>query len=266
VGAQIARNRAVSASSKPSSFRVLIAFVILFALYQSAEGLGARLLGSFAVQAVLMIAMVLAAWPVGRWLGYRGYDAYGLDLRGRSFRLLVAMLLLAVAAKGIAILAGLHGGIYAFAPWSEGGAASLGGLFASVALSTFIPSIAEDMLTRGFLLRAANPGFGGPVFVLASAALFTANHIYRFDSGITEQLRLFVMGLAYTAAAWRWRTLWGAVGLHWGYNLAGGLSDPLISAGAESAVAGRWLTIAVHLALLAVILLIPLDRRDQAPS
>ena len=62
-------------------WRAATAFAILFVLYQAAEGIGGRLLGSFTVQAALMVAVVVAAWPLGRWLGFRGYDAYALEWR-----------------------------------------------------------------------------------------------------------------------------------------------------------------------------------------
>ncbi|WP_066797188.1 CPBP family intramembrane glutamic endopeptidase [Sphingomonas soli] len=239
---------------RPAPARLAAAFLILFALYQSAEGIGGKLLGSFPVQAGLMVAAVLAAWPVGRWLGYRGYDAYGLDLKPRSFALLGAMLLLAMGAKCAGLVWGMQAGVYTLAP------AAITGI-AMAMVATFIPSIAEDILTRGFFLRAANPGWSGWAFVLGSAAIFTLNHIYRFDWGVTEQLRLFAIGLVYALAAWKWRTLWAAVGLHWGYNLANELTGPL--ADAVDATAVRWVTIGLHLALLAIVLLLP-AKRDEA--
>ncbi len=57
--------------------RATVAFAILFVAYQAPEGVGSRLLGSFAVQAVLMLAFLPIAYAVGRWLG-RGFDAFAL--------------------------------------------------------------------------------------------------------------------------------------------------------------------------------------------
>ena len=246
----------------PSTSRLIAAFAVMFVLYQSAEGVGDKLLHSFPVQAGLMVAAVLAAWPLGRWLGYRGYDAWGLDLRPRSFAILAALLLLALAAKGVALLTGTILGIYTIAsPASFPGVGAALVTLALLGISTFIPSIAEDMLTRGFFLTAANRGFTAIGFTVLTAIVFTANHIYRFDAGWSEQARLFVMGLAYAAAAWRWRTLWAATALHWGYNFAGLLFDPVV-AGTGGVEAGRWLTLAVHIALLAIIGLLPPPSRD----
>ena len=67
--------------AQPPRLKAFVAFAILFVLYQSAEGLGGRVFDNFGIQAVLMVAALLAGWPVARWLGWRGYEAYGLDLR-----------------------------------------------------------------------------------------------------------------------------------------------------------------------------------------
>jgi membrane protease YdiL (CAAX protease family) len=220
-------------------------------------------LDNFTVQAVLMVAALVAGWPVARWLGWRGYEAYGLDLRWTSFAVLGAGLMLTLMAKGAALVAGVSAGIASVgaAPAALGALAGAGFL-ASVALTTFIPSIAEDILTRGFLLRAIGVHWTGPAFVLASATLFTANHIYRFDWGLSEQARLFCCGLAYAAAAWRWRTLWGAVGLHWGYNLANAIWERFSPVSIDDVVAGRWLTVAIHLVLLAIVVALPRRTAD----
>ncbi|HQX91859.1 MAG TPA: CPBP family intramembrane metalloprotease [Thermomonas sp.] len=122
-----------------------------------------------------------------------------------------------------------------------------------LALTTFIPSLAEDILTRGFLLRFTPKPLGFWAYVLASALLYTGNHLWRFDWGLTEQLRLFCLGLAYAAAAYRFRSLWAAVGLHWGWNLAGAALSQAWPTTLADAASGRLVSAAVHLALFAVI-------------
>lgn len=92
--------------------RRIAAFAILFGLYQAAEGVGALLLHSDMVQAVIMIAALLTAWPIGRWLGDRGYDAYGLDLSQGSLRLVLGGLVLASMARLAALFWGLANGVY----------------------------------------------------------------------------------------------------------------------------------------------------------
>jgi uncharacterized protein len=243
--------------------RLLVAFAAIFLLYQASEGLQTRLAPGHPAGPALMLAAFLAAWPLGRWLGWRGYDAYGLRLRDGWAALLGAGLLLAMLAKLAALAAGLGAGAYALVP----AAAAAPGLLdiAGTALVTFVPSVNEDILTRGFLLVAipawlARRGRSAPGFwsyVLLSAALYTANHLWRFDAGWSEQFRLFFLGLAYGAAAWRWRSLWGAVALHWGWNFSNALAGAFLGVETVDGEIGRFVSAAAHLALFLIVLLLP---------
>lgn len=235
--------------------RALLAFAAIFALYQTSEGLQTVFAPSSPVGPALMLASVLVAWPLGRWLGWGGYDAYGLDLKPRSLAVLASGMLLAALAFLASRSLGSVLGVYA-AP----GAASTDSVAMVVALAlatTFIPSLAEDILTRGFLLRTLRLRLSGPAYVLGTALLYTANHIWRFDWGVSEQVRLFCLGLAYGAAAWRWRSLWGAVALHWGWNLTNVLADQLMPSDTLQVDSARYLSAAVNLAMLAIVLFIP---------
>ena len=247
--------------------RAWIVFALLFVLYQSAEGVGGRLLHSFAVQASLMLACVVVAWPLSRWLGYRGYGAYALDRAPASFAWLGAGLVLACAGKALAIGAGERLGIYAAtgASFTAAGFAALGTALPMLLLSTFVPSIAEDILARGFWFRAAGIRWRrGFAFVAFSAGYFVLNHIYRLDRGPTEWLMIFCMGLAYATALWRTGTLWAAVGLHWGWNLANGVLDPLLPADTLDAHGSNLLTAAVHVLLTLLLLAVPAARPAAA--
>lgn len=247
-------------------WRAALAFVVLWLLYQSAEGVGDRWLHSYPVQAGLMLACVLLAWPLSRWLGYRGYGAYALG-RGAGLRWWLPVgLLIAVAAKFAASWLGLRLGIYT----PDSTTPAMGGavLFAALPmllLSTFVPSLAEDMLARGFWYRAAKISWrGGVVFVLASSAIYVLNHIYRLGNGPLEWLTLFCFGLAYAAALWRSGSLWAAVGLHWGWNLGNHLVDAVIPATVADASLAPFLSIAAHLAMLLLVCLVPKSGHAEA--
>ncbi len=248
--------------------RVALAFAAIWLLYQSAEGLGTRWLHSDAVRNVLMVSSLLAAWPLSRWLGWRGYAAYALAGDGWR-RWLPGCLVLAVLAKFVAVAVGLRLGAYAGEP-AAGSMAVLANVLPMLLLSTFIPSLAEDILTRGFWYRAAGIRWrSGTLFVLASAAIFVLNHIYRLGEGPLEWLRLFAFGLPYAAVLWRSGSLWAALGLHWGWNLGNGLQDLLLPVSVRDAAGATGLSIAAHLALLAIVLLLPRravtgDRRRTA--
>jgi membrane protease YdiL (CAAX protease family) len=238
---------------------VLVAFATVFVIYQASEGLQTVIAPGNPIGPALMAVALLAAWPLGRWLGWRGYDAFGLELVPKWPAILLGGLLLAALAKLAAL---------ALSP--AVGAGTLGiatpdvslAFVALAVVTTFVPSVTEDILTRGFLLRTIPVRLGAPAYVLGSAALYTANHVWRFDWGMTEQIRLFCLGLAYGAAAWRWRSLWGAVALHWGWNLTAALAGPVSLIGDGSADASRLLSGAVHLVLLAIVFCLP-GRREE---
>ena len=72
------------------------------------------------------------------------------------------------------------------------------------------------------------------------------------------------MGLAYAAACWRWRSLWAAVGLHWGWNLANALSGAVWPVEWADETAMRLAAALVHLAIFAAIALLPgRDRQTE---
>ena len=234
--------------------RFACVFVLLFTLYQTSEYLQTRSAPGQLAGPVLMLATVLLAWPLGRWLGRRGYDAYALELRSASALLLLAGLAIAVAAKLATLLVAQRAGLVQ----ATGDALPLSlGFLAMALLTTFVPSVAEDILTRGLLLRSLPASLGPWSFVLLSALLYTANHVWRFDWGPTEQLRLFCLGLVYAAAAWRWQTLWAAVALHWGWNLGSVLADAVMPVSVVDVSGFRLLSAGAHLLLLALVLLLP---------
>lgn len=239
---------------RPHISRVAGAFIIMFAVYQTSVGLQTVYAPTSPIGPSLMVVALLLAWPLGRWLGWQGYDAYGLDLRRRSLALLGAGMILSSLAFLASRLLGSAMGIYS--P-NDGMAAVSVGFLAFAIVSTFIPSVAEDILTRGFLLQTVPAEFTAISYVVGSALLYTLNHVWRFDWGLSEQVRLLCLGLAYGAAAWRWRSLWAAVALHWGWNLANVLAGEVIPSDTLSIDAARYLSAAVNLALLGIVLLLP---------
>lgn len=253
-------------TGRASPMRVAVGFALLFITYQAAEAMQTWPPVRSQWGAAVMVLALLIGWPVGRWLGWRGYDAYALDLRPRSFALLGGGFVLALLAKGAALWIGLAIGAYGHVNLVQPEQSAMPMLLGFGLLSTFVPSLAEDILTRGYPLKAAGIGWrSGLAFVLASAALYTLNHVWRLDWGWTEQLRLFCLGLAYAAAAWRFRTLWAAVALHWGWNFAGVLSD-LAPIGLADETLARLVSAGIHLVLLGIVLLLPRGLAGDQPA
>ena len=229
------------------------AFLLLWLLYQGSEALQTRFAPGQPVGPALMLLALLAAWPLGKWLGSPGYGSYALSCTPGWAWILAAGLVAAVLAKFGSLEAGRVLGVFVHSPQPATGFAPL--LVVTAAVTTFIPSLVEDILTRGFMMGALPVRPRAVAFVLLSALLYTANHLWRFDWGWTEQLRLFCLGLAYAAAAWRWQTLWAAVALHWGWNLGSVMADATLPMEVLDVDRARLLSALAHLALLGVILM-----------
>jgi membrane protease YdiL (CAAX protease family) len=239
--------------------RIALAFALLFVLYQAAEGIGARLIGSVAVQAAFLLAMLGAAWPLGRWLGFRGYEAYALEWRRTAPLLLAGGLALALLMKYVAVCVGMALNVYA-ARAPEATPAAAVSFLSSIPwalLVTFVPSLAEDIITRGFPYRAARIRWQPWVFVLTSSVLYVLDHIYRLQRGPTEWATLFCFGLAYATAVARTGSLWLAVGMHWGWNLANVLIGDILPHDVLSDTWAPCLSAAAHLVMLAVLFALP---------
>jgi membrane protease YdiL (CAAX protease family) len=244
-----------AASAVPGSApKLFTVFAILFAAYQLPEGLGDRTLHSLPVQATLMIMFLPIAWLCGRMLGYRGLDAWYMARTPRWAALLGACFALAVAVKAAALWIGTQAGIYSFAMTQTAMAGIVAAALVTVPFTVF-SSVAEDILTRGFLMRAG-PGLSTRwSFIAVSACLYVLNHIYRLSNGPLEWLMLFCFGLAYAAALFYSRTLWAAIGLHWGWNYAGQFTGRVASVDAIAPGQAPLVSSLAHLAMLAVVVL-----------
>jgi membrane protease YdiL (CAAX protease family) len=250
--------------SNRSWLKAAAAFLLLWLLYQASEALQTRYAPGQPLGPALMLLALLAAWPLGRWLGSPGYGSYALS-RTPGWAWVLAMgLVAAVFAKCASLGAGRMLGV--FAQISQPAAVLAPLLVLTAAVTTFVPSVMEDILTRGFLLGALPARPRAVTFVLLSALLYTANHVWRFDWGWTEQLRLFCLGLAYAAAAWRWQTLWAAVALHWGWNFGSVLADAALPMEVLDVDRARLLSALAHLALLGVILMPVMRGWPRAPA
>ena len=239
--------------------RRLAALLLLFVWYQAPEGL-ARLGVPFPVWASVMVLFLPAAWLVGRaLLGYRpGLAAYALERRQGALRVLLLLLAASVLLRGLTLWAGSALGVLTLAPLAHpptAGALALGVLGAL--LTTVFPSVAEDILTRGFWYRAWPVAGRGAAFVALSAGVFVLNHIYRLGLGPREWLMLLCSGLAFAAATVRTGSLWGAVGLHWGWNLASSLFDLVLDVQVLQPSVRTLSSAGTGLALLALVLLLP---------
>ncbi|WP_427914191.1 CPBP family intramembrane glutamic endopeptidase [Ramlibacter sp. MMS24-I3-19] len=236
------------------------AFVVLFVAYQLPQ-----LLVRVGVHGGIASSFMLVLFPLAAWLAWwRGEPfgrTYALAWRAHWWSWLVGLFILALAAKALAVVLGVRAGIYAsHGPTS----AALGPAgWAAVALITFVPSLAEDILTRGLWLHSplARTGF---VFVLGTAAVYTLNHVWRLALGPAEWAMLLGFGIAYGLAVWRTGTLWAALGLHWGWNFAGQALDAVWQVDVVDGTGAKLLSAAAHLVLALVVWVVTRGRSRSA--
>jgi membrane protease YdiL (CAAX protease family) len=228
-------------------WRFWLCFLLLLACYQAAEGIGMRFLNSPFWQGVLMVAVLPLALILGAALLTGPLRAYALERRAGAGAWLLRMFAMALLGKFIAIAIGLGSGIYAL---EMRGVALSAAAIAMALLVTFVPSIAEDLLTRGLWFRHGPlRALGGGGFVALSTVVYVLNHVYRLADGPLAWLMLACFGAAYAFALVRSGTLWAAVGLHWGWNAANALVDIFVEVNVLRAGAALLLSAAAHLAL-----------------
>jgi membrane protease YdiL (CAAX protease family) len=244
--------------------RLLACGLLLMAVYQLPEGLGLRRSGSLAVVAALWACFYGVAWGVGRFLGQPRFRAFALGSApgfGPRFGLLLGA---ALVAKALALGLGASLGVYRVQGPSALPAGWLGALGMG-ALTTFIPSVAEDLVTRGYPWRRVPAAWGTAGFLGVSTLVFVLNHVYRLGKGPLEWAFLAVLGLTYATALAREGTLWAAVALHWGWNLANAWADLAGEVTVLRPAAAPWVSMGAHLLLLALVVSLPRIRGAADP-
>lgn len=92
---------------------------------------------------------------------------------------------------------------------------------------TAIPSIAEDILTRGYLFGHLK--FMKPLgWIVLSAIIYVLNHIWRLNDGLAVLTYLFILGIVLAFTVTLTKSLWLAFGIHWGANIAFESSNSII--------------------------------------
>ncbi|MFN8261368.1 MAG: type II CAAX endopeptidase family protein [Chitinophagales bacterium] len=100
------------------------------------------------------------------------------------------------------------------------------GSFASIlgqsflfAIGTFLPSLAEDLLTRSYLFAHWPQRWNRKWLLFISAFIYAANHIFRLNRP-DVMLYLSALGILLMACLLLTRSLWLTLGIHWGANIA----------------------------------------------
>jgi membrane protease YdiL (CAAX protease family) len=138
--------------------------------------------------------------------------------------------LLAGAAAGLFLfcLAYTLFGVLGVAHWR--GLGGTGGLAAALALA-LLSGVGEELIFRGVLFRILDESFGTAIALLVSSSIFGALHLAnRGATGLSACAVALEAGLLLGAAFVLTRSLWLAIGLHFGWNFAeGGIFGAAVS-------------------------------------
>lgn len=191
---------------------IVAGFLILFAVYHFPE-----FFQSFLLNAIFKIGFLLIALGVARMQFGKGLGSFGLALSGRWIYSLLTGLAVGVIFFSISVFISVALGymqidkIYPLSFFVQ--------QLPLVLLMTSFPSIAEDILTRGYLychFKRMNPF----LWIFFSSVIYVLNHIWRLGEGMPVLTYLFMLGLALAACVLLTRSLWLAFGVHWGANIA----------------------------------------------
>lgn len=233
---------------KQSPISVILGFAILFAVYHFPEFFNA-----FWIAAVFKIGFLFVAYIIARAQGLRDLGGYGLNFHegwsGNLMKGLLFGLAFYILFIAFCIMLGYE---RIAAPVNP---TELIKKLPLILLMTLFPSVAEDILTRGYLFAFLKRKVGSRGFALISASVYVLNHIWRYTDGPAVLCYLFILGLALAYAVWHTRSLWLAFGIHWATNIVYESSVPFLKTGTLSESSSNWLLAGIYFLLLCFLLL-----------
>jgi len=231
-----------------SIFSFIAGFLVLFAVYHFPEYFSA-----FWIMATFKIGFLVVAFILARLQGWKGLGGYGLGLSKPWILDLLKGLLTGLLFFALSVLVSVKCGYEAVThPLFF---RNIIDQLPMILLMTAIPSVAEDILTRGYLYGHLK--FMKPVgWILLSAVIYVLNHIWRLNDGPAVLTYLFILGLVLAMSVWITKSLWLAFGIHWGANIAFESSHSIIHTNPLVQHNGATWLLAASWALLLVLLLI----------
>ncbi len=112
---------------------------------------------------------------------------------------------------------------------------------------TFLPSLAEDLLTRGYLFAIWPRKYSPLAFVLFSSCIYVLNHTYTLSNGPPLIIYLFITGVSLAIPMLLTSSIWYTFGLHWTCNIIYRMSNDIYQ---SSQVPGK---VVSSLAILCVV-------------
>lgn len=198
--------------TKQNVFSFITGFLILFFIYHFPEFFSALW-----IMAAFKIGFLFAAYLLVRIQGIKGQGIFGLILSLKSIVYLFVGLIVGILFFEVSFFTSVLMGYQKIESVS-----SFKNIIKQVPLlllMTAIPSVAEDILTRGYLFVHLN--FLKPFsWIMLSSSVYVLNHIWRLNDGLAVLSYLLLLGMVLALAVWFTKSLWLAFGIHWGANIA----------------------------------------------
>ncbi|MBU4539048.1 MAG: CPBP family glutamic-type intramembrane protease [Weeksellaceae bacterium] len=190
----------------------ILGSILLFSIYHFPE-----FFSEFWIMAVFKIGFLIVALLLAFLQGWKGLAAYGLGIKDRWLPNLLKGLLIGVMGFSLSLwISSILGFENIFFQQSFSFVLKQ---LPMLLLMTAIPSVAEDILTRGYLYAHLGNKMGKISWIFLSAAIFVLNHIWRLNDGFAVITYLFLLGLLLAYTVWLTKSLWMAFGIHWGSNI-----------------------------------------------
>ncbi|MBS1653755.1 MAG: CPBP family intramembrane metalloprotease [Bacteroidetes bacterium] len=196
-----------------SIFSFIAGFILLFVVYHFPEFFSA-----FWIMAVFKIGFLAVAFFLARWQGWKGLGAYGLSIQKGWWLYLLNGWLTGIFFFSLSVLLAVIAGfevIISIEPVQV-----VLKQLPLILLMTVFPSIAEDILTRGYLFGHLKNKLKPFAWIFISSAVYVLNHIWRLADDPSVLAYLFILGLVLAYTVWQTKSLWAALGIHWGANIA----------------------------------------------
>ncbi len=196
----------------------ILAFWLLSVIVQPLAPLGRDAFWSIAIGGgVMMTAALITSAIMMRWSERRPLAALGLPL-GKQ---LARELLMGATIGGcfIAAVVVMHTLVGWLRPAPDAGTLLDWLTYqARLAMVLAIAATAEELLFRGYPFQVLVEGIGAPLAVIISSAAFAAVHAFNPGADLLSLLNIGLAGVLLAGAYLRTRSLWVAIGLHWGWN------------------------------------------------
>lgn len=222
----------------------------LWATYQLAEAFMHFYNDLFAFLS-LMATVVILAHIIAKQQGLNGIAAYKLEWDIEGKRLLTVGLLSGLITYALSFLISLIAGCEIITVTDAHHIQTIGKVMLC-AIGTFLPSIAEDIITRGYLLTLFGKRWSKAMFIIISSLFYVLNHIYKLALPNESLLYLFITGISLAIPLTLTNSLWYSVGLHWACNTIYRVTNDVLystSTGVHSISSFRILMMVVSLSI-----------------